>query len=638
MIYEELGPIAFVPDFTDSNIYYTVPNPSYGYVPQLISFSEFHEEIYRDDYRYLFYQLLQDHRLPLGKLRKYSYEQISVQDLQFRTIRYQKTSDTAFEFFPVIEVFFSVSTTAGKLSLSEWYSVPGKSEIQEALWMFQDVFVYDYRTAPESTMTDYLVPYIRNYDEEAERMLSLYQPEALKKPCPIDVESLARAMGYQVKHVRLSRDFSIQGKVIFCDATVPIYRENGNCESAEIPAGTILIDQTACEKRHSSGRDAIVHECIHIFEHQLFFELQHDYQGFLQQCPDLSLEDYFLNSEELDCVRQMEQQATRMTPRVLMPASATKQKISELLSKFRPIGSFLQMEKTIKALAAFYDVSLEMAKRRMVELGYTEAKGVMTYVDGHYIPSYLADGNIRYNQSYTISLPKLMEEADRNPNFEKLILSGKWMYLEGHICKRDSKYIWHRDGTAMLSPYARNHMQECCLLFTIRHSTSDYQFIPGTLNKEVCTAQTDYLHSCGFYQNLRQEEEESKQEEKSVPDNFVEAFLYYKEKRKFSYLEIAMESHIEKSRLERITKTDLQKRKPVTYYESVLLALTLCTTPDLAIDFIEKSGFQTSKTAEQRFISRLIYMLFGAGVEEFNYAMMSAGYPLFYAEESMQAL
>ena len=43
------------------------------------------------------------------------------------------------------------------------------------------------------------------------------------------------------------------------------------------------------------------------------------------------------------------------------------------------------METVIDALATFFVVSRHAAKIRMVDVGYEEAIGVFTYIDGHYV-------------------------------------------------------------------------------------------------------------------------------------------------------------------------------------------------------------------------------------------------------------
>lgn len=624
--YEELGPIIYVPEYDDPYYFHVVKNPDFMCIPQIVTFAEMHEYLFRDEYNYLFYKMLIEHRLPLGKLRRFDYEQISVKDFTFRKIKLQRVSDTEFEFYPVAEVFFSVFTETGQVSLSEWYSIPGRYKLEDGFWLFQDIEVYDYRKFPADNMTEYLIPILNNYESAAEEMLKKYLPSALKNPCPVDADALADAMGFVIKQRRLSDNYSAEGKVIFGKTKVKVYDKNGNCRDEEFEDRTILIDTDACEKNSVSRRCAIIHECVHVYQHRLFFDLQQQYRQLLNQCENLSLEDLIFENMAADCVQMMEKQADRLTPRVLMPAKTAGIIIEESMDSDYLRGSFVQIERAIKHLASFADASLEMSKNRMIELGYKEAKGVLNYANNRYIPSYLSDNEERYNKSYTIPIDKLTAEIQRNKDLERLIQTGRFIYAEGHLCLRDDKYLWYKDKKPCLSPYARNHINECCLLFTIRHNQTDYQYIPDVLNKESSHNNSEYMHSAAFYSNLRASTDEDRNEERMIPDGFYEAFHYFKEKSGRSYLNISMETHIEKSRLERITSKNPEKRLTPTYNEVVALAVTLCQSADLALAFIEASEEGVDKTAKQRYVRNLIFMLIGSGIDEFNFAMVSGGY------------
>lgn len=162
--YEELGPIIYVPEYDDPYYFHVVKNPDFMCIPQIVTFAEMHEYLFRDEYNYLFYKMLDEHRLPLGKLRRFDYEQIFVTDFTFRKVKLHRVSDTEFDFCPVAEVFFSVITETGKIALSEWYSIPGKYTLQDGFWLFQDIEVYDYRKFPADNMTEYLIPILNDYE------------------------------------------------------------------------------------------------------------------------------------------------------------------------------------------------------------------------------------------------------------------------------------------------------------------------------------------------------------------------------------------------------------------------------------------------------------------------------------------
>lgn len=50
------------------------------------------------------------------------------------------------------------------------------------------------------------------------------------------------------------------------------------------------------------------------------------------------------------------------------------------------------------------------------------------------------------------------------------------VYVEGHVCLDDEKYIIHSEGRVKLTQYALSHMDECCLAFDKGYSyQSKYQ-------------------------------------------------------------------------------------------------------------------------------------------------------------------
>lgn len=72
----------------------------------------------------------------------------------------------------------------------------------------------------------------------------------------------------------------------------------------------------------------------------------------------------------------MEWQANGMAPRILMPKIQTKIKIRELFQTLKlvnpDISSSELVQEVLDNLAAFYKVSRQAAKIRMIDLGFSE--------------------------------------------------------------------------------------------------------------------------------------------------------------------------------------------------------------------------------------------------------------------------
>jgi hypothetical protein len=178
-----------------------------------------------------------------------------------------------------------------------------------------------------------------------------------------------------------------------------------------------------------------------------------------------------------------------------MPASTTEQKVKELYAKSRSRYPNMSPDKrtahVVSDLAAFFGVSKQSAKIRMIELGYSEAQGVLNFVNGAYVDNHsFTPGALSQNQSFTIGFKDALELFATNQTFRDRICAGSYQYIDGHHCLSKSKYVYRRNGELRLTSYARAHMDECCLVFTIKGSRIEYSYKEGTLQKESVVAGT----------------------------------------------------------------------------------------------------------------------------------------------------
>lgn len=125
----------------------------------------------------------------------------------------------------------------------------------------------------------------------------------------------------------------------------------------------------------------------------------------------------------------------------------------------------------------FYGLSKQAVKMRIREMGFAKVDGAFTYVNGQYVTPFSFDASaLTDNQSFTISSADLFKAYCLNKDFRKAIDTGKFVYVEGHVCLDDEKYIIHSEGRVKLTQYALSHMDECCLAFDKGYSyQSKYQ-------------------------------------------------------------------------------------------------------------------------------------------------------------------
>lgn len=350
-------------------------------------------------------------------------------------------------------------------------------------------FPSDYITEQKTAITNqYLLPIMRteDYAEVGRRMLKRYFPEALEKPTAVNGWELARRMKLEIRKVRFERGSDIQGRIYFDWTWVTIRGENGEMKKEKIPPMTILINTDLCTTREIEN-STIVHECCHVYLDLPFFKLQ-----MLSGKPFTSYtsrkrkkKQYSRSNGPIDW---MELQAEKLPAYVLMEEETTKRQIEDLLAQRGGGRTPENMLWVMQSLASFHNVSRSMAKYRMIELGYPEAEGIYVYVDNQHIPDYGCGGSWKQGTTYTISRNDSAMLLRESMDFRAALASGCYTYIEGHYCLDDDSYIDFRDRQyRRLNAYARHHIEECCISFSVRgrYASTEYADAQAARKKEV---------------------------------------------------------------------------------------------------------------------------------------------------------
>lgn len=170
----------------------------------------------------------------------------------------------------------------------------------------------------------------------------------------------------------------------------------------------------------------------------------------------------------------MEWQANALTPRIMMPIGMFKKQADSLIAKFHredPDCDIIDIiEPIIERLADTFGVSKLAAKIRMLDAGYDEAGGALIYLDGHYVKTNKAPkGYLKENQTFAISAKDALLQGLVNRDLrEKYLPEGRYIFVDNHFVLNTPKYV-EADGSGelQLTRYARNHMDECCLVFDL---------------------------------------------------------------------------------------------------------------------------------------------------------------------------
>lgn len=336
---------------------------------------------------------------------------------------------------------------------------------------------------------DYLLPILYNSDYEtvAHAILDDFFPEAKREiggdASVVSSEELARRMGLRVLDVRFA-DKTVMGQLYYNYGEVHLLDDSGKTYAQMIRPGTILVNQDNCTTA-ATRNSTIAHECCHMYLDRWFFLLQmmtgRKYTPYSSRRRENRR--YHHKNDALDW---MELQCEKLPAYLLLERNDVIDYVEARLKQCNWKKTPENIRAIVDGLAERYEVSYQMAKYRMIELGYCEAGGIRNYVNDMVIPDHGCTWLWPANTTFTISTKDAALLAVSDSEFERVICSGRYRYVEGHFCLNTDKYIL-RDyyGKPHLTVYARCHMEECCLGFTVggRYRRTEYAVSKVARNK-----------------------------------------------------------------------------------------------------------------------------------------------------------
>lgn len=370
-----------------------------------------------------------------------------------------------------------------------WIRIGCEGDLSCALddWKINGIGLYSRQNAPANSLSDALVPCIPHdkLDEYATAFLRRFYPEVLqntdygKPPVYVDPVELANRLNLTIKRQRIREDATVFGQIYFEETTADLYDESkGETVPVHINAGTIVVDPEMYLLRSlGSVNNTIVHECVHWVFHKKVFVLEQLYNAAASSisCEVIGGAE---SAAAYSATEQMERQANQLTPRIQMPAEQFRLKAIEYIGRYmREMNTDHQidvLEQVIATLAMDYGVSRQAAKIRMVEVGFHDAIGTYTYLDGHYVkPHSFRKGVLKENQTFSISARDVAIQRLVNPELRRLTEDGDYLFIDNHYVYNAPLYVkYDEDGRLDLTDYARSHMDECCLIFDMKVSSS----------------------------------------------------------------------------------------------------------------------------------------------------------------------
>jgi len=249
-------------------------------------------------------------------------------------------------------------------------------------------------------------------------------------------------------------------------------------ENEPIPPRTILLNRKYYMNRLIPD-DVITtaHEFVHFALHQVYFIilqlLENEFESINCTSEPMLLDDNISVKEK--AYFYAEWQANELAIRIAMPKHLVNEAIAEYENSHSNLlhdGNFY--ENMLRNLALDFNVPFVTMKRRLRQLGYDYADGTFVIVDGEYVqPFSFAHGSLKENETFVIDRVHYERMLHEDSYFAELIESMKYIYIGFAVCVFDAKYIRlinSNEGLqVVLTDYAREHMNECCLKFKYAH-------------------------------------------------------------------------------------------------------------------------------------------------------------------------
>lgn len=409
---------------------------------------------------------------------------------------------------------------------NRWFIVTVRGDLSSkfsALCVMNTTEYFDKKFVKDSALDQFLVPYIYSADleENADTFILFYIEDAIYDGYMLSVYDILRAFNLDFYYADLPDNCF--GRMYFKPARADVYI-NYPCigetklENHDIRPGTILISR----KKYFLGnvgtqRLTIAHELMHWYLHRKYFMLL---SLLDEEAENMSCEvepcDY---SETLTAAQKAhwfaEWQANALAFRVAMPDALFVKAMHEAKaasSSYYFTG--FHVEDILHRISVLFDVPEYVVKQRARQLDWDLADGAFVFVDGeHYFPFSFTEGILDYHQTFVIHKASHDMLCESSSEYSELIESGKYVYLGYVTCINDPKYIvveqHSKAPRLVLSDYAIEHADECCLIFSWK-STSYWKdecefYGQAYLSKEV-TAEpyVEYTYDKDFNSKSKQ--------------------------------------------------------------------------------------------------------------------------------------
>lgn len=340
--------------------------------------------------------------------------------------------------------------------------------------------------SPECTYGDDLVPVVHKeeYGKMADLFLwKVYGDEVIENTGYFMALDIVEKLKLKIEKCGLPS--LCTGRIVMVDSNLKFQKQNGETTTRSIKAGTILMDYNKAGLMSTNLiTSTIIHECVHWVFHRCAFEL-----GRL----------YCINDEGFTCMKDktatgstaakgnkfIEIQTLGIVPCILVPLSEVKKEAEEIA---RTVQNTCRnraegLAEVLDTMKMQHGMSTESMRRLLINSGLECFRGVMVYQDDAYLHSYcFQKGSLGKDETFDIPCGSLAELFKNDEKIHDLLLSGEYVYADGHLIVNSPKYVEFRNKIdPEPTEYALLNASECFLKFKVGypHSESTVSFDYG---------------------------------------------------------------------------------------------------------------------------------------------------------------
>lgn len=627
--YTEDGPIVRLPDLLHDGAEQEIYNPCCQGLYEIGSFAQYCMGRYSCEWLECLGLGISEGRIPIGKRLPFTARttHYCMTGAYVERVEFSRLDRCRFYMDAVIPVKINISACENGFvreeTVGQWYRLRTLVELFPHGFGTElcNIVIYDKRDSdPGLPLSKYLVPVLaaEDIEREAEAILCRYYPEAMLSPTAVNGELLARRMGLTVLDVPMPPEQKLMGQSIFCDCTVKV--DQPGVDTLTVKAKTILVNSRLGMGR-SQRNTTIIHECCHHYEHDLFIWGQRQYLESICgiDCP------LDANPPGRDSpLYWAERQARAMSYCIQM----NRTQLRLLVSRLKTRNGW---EWLIYETARQFRVSKECAKYRLADVGFTEVRGVLDYINDSYQPSYsFGNDTPGKRQTFSVGLREAAREFGRNKAFRIAVGSGRYVYVEGKFCLNHGRYVSREaNGRLAMTAQARRQTDLCCLRFDVTYGTQSDSYAIGRLNRKNRIGPALRI---GFSQAGQTGGSTDPETIASVAQwatavnrdtaamDFAETLSYLMRERGMTIEALEESSQISARTIRRLRS---DPDYAVTREQVVALAVGLELPPVVSITLLGKAGLSMKNTELHNIYSMILYTMYPAGIQTVN-AILSA--------------